>query len=96
MLKSTENRIELVTSPVNDKELEYGIEMNGRNRILSDFVASNYKVGTHSASWGHKGQTKGGPGASNFRNNEKKCFHSINAHSRFAIVALRGVLGPSC
>ena len=29
---------------LNDKELEYGIEMNGRNRILSDFVASNYKV----------------------------------------------------
>ena len=29
---------------LNDKELEYGIEMDGRNRILSDFVASNYKV----------------------------------------------------
>ena len=84
-----------MTRPVNDKELEYGIEMNGRNRILSDFVASNYKVGTHSASWGHKGQTKGGWALPNFRNTKRSVF-SINAHSRFAIVALRGLLGPSC
>ena len=29
---------------LNDKELEYGVEMEGRNRIISEFVASNYDL----------------------------------------------------
>jgi len=28
----------------NDKQLEYGIESEGRNRIISDFVAANYEL----------------------------------------------------
>ena len=29
---------------LNDKQLEYGVELEGRNQILSEFVAANYEL----------------------------------------------------
>ena len=29
---------------LNDKQLEYGVELEGRNQILSEFVSANYEL----------------------------------------------------
>ena len=64
-----------MTRPVNDKELEYGIEMNGRNRILSDFVASNYKVRDTLSFMGVIKDGPRGPGPLQFSEQQKEvCF----------------------